>query len=48
MYSIVTQQQRERFEETLELDFSYALPEVARFRVEPLQAARLARRGLPA
>jgi twitching motility protein PilT len=33
MYSIVTQQQRERFEETLELDFSYALPEVARFRV---------------
>ncbi len=33
MYSIATQQQRERFEETLELDFSYALPEVARFRV---------------
>jgi twitching motility protein PilT len=33
MYSICTQQQRERFEETLELDFSYALPEVARFRV---------------
>ncbi len=33
MYSIATQQQRERFEETLELDFSYALPDVARFRV---------------
>jgi twitching motility protein PilT len=33
MYSVCTQQQRERFEETLELDFSYALPEVARFRV---------------
>ncbi len=33
MYAILTQQQRERFEETLELDFSYALPDVARFRV---------------
>lgn len=33
MYAMLTQQQRERFEESLELDFSYALPEVARFRV---------------
>ncbi len=33
MYAITTQQQRERFEETLELDFSYALTGVARFRV---------------
>ena len=47
MYSIVTQQQRERFEETLELDFSYALPEVAALPGQPVQAARLARRRLP-
>ncbi|MCU0283319.1 MAG: PilT/PilU family type 4a pilus ATPase, partial [Candidatus Nanopelagicales bacterium] len=33
MYALCTQQQRERFEETLELDFSYALKDVARFRV---------------
>jgi twitching motility protein PilT len=33
MYAICTQTQREKFEETLELDFSYALPNVARFRV---------------
>ncbi len=33
MYGICTQQQRERFEEILELDFSYALKGVARFRV---------------
>ncbi len=33
MYAICTQQQRERFEEVLELDFSYALKGVARFRV---------------
>ena len=37
MYSIVTQQQRETFEETLELDFSYALPGEARFRVNLYQ-----------
>ncbi|HKQ98486.1 MAG TPA: type IV pilus twitching motility protein PilT, partial [Candidatus Polarisedimenticolia bacterium] len=33
MYAIITQKQRERFEEFLELDFAYAVPEVARFRV---------------
>jgi twitching motility protein PilT len=33
MYSIITQKQRERFEEQFELDFSYAVPDVARFRV---------------
>ena len=33
MYAVCTQTQREKFEETLELDFSYALPNVARFRV---------------
>lgn len=33
LYSIMTQAQREKFEEDLELDFSYALPGTARFRV---------------
>ncbi len=33
MYALLTQTQRERFEEDLELDFSYALPNIARFRV---------------
>lgn len=33
IYAILTQQQREIFEEKLELDFSYSLPGRARFRV---------------
>jgi len=33
VYAILTQKQRERFEEELELDFAYALPGRARFRV---------------
>jgi twitching motility protein PilT len=33
LYQIISQKQRERFEENLELDFSYALPGRARFRV---------------
>ena len=33
LYAILTQRQRERFEEDLELDFAYALPGRARFRV---------------
>ncbi len=33
MYAILTQKQRERFEEDLELDFAYSLPGQARFRV---------------
>lgn len=37
MYAICTQQQRERFEEGLELDFSYSLAGVARFRVNIYQ-----------
>jgi twitching motility protein PilT len=37
LYSIITQQQREIFEERLELDFSYALPGRARFRVNMYQ-----------
>ena len=37
MYSILTQKQRERFEEGLELDISYSLPGKARFRVNVFQ-----------
>ena len=33
LYAILTQKQRERFEEILELDFSYTVPGQARFRV---------------
>jgi twitching motility protein PilT len=33
LYAILTQRQRERFEEDLELDLSYSLPGVARYRV---------------
>jgi twitching motility protein PilT len=33
MYAILTQRQREKFEEQLELDFAYAVPGKARFRV---------------
>jgi twitching motility protein PilT len=33
LYTIITQKQREKFEENLELDFAYAVPGRARFRV---------------
>jgi twitching motility protein PilT len=33
MYSAITQKQREKFEEELELDFAYSVPGKARFRV---------------
>ncbi len=33
LFAIITQRQRERFEEALELDFAYAVPSLARFRV---------------
>lgn len=33
LYTIMTQRQREKFEENLELDFSYSVPGKARFRV---------------
>jgi twitching motility protein PilT len=33
LYAILTQRQRERFEEDLELDLSYSLPGIARYRV---------------
>jgi twitching motility protein PilT len=37
VYGMLTQKQREQFEENLELDFSYALPGKARFRVNVYQ-----------
>ena len=37
IYSMLTQRQRELFEENLELDVSYSLPGVARFRVNVFQ-----------
>ena len=37
VYSILTQRQRERFEEDLELDLSYSIPDTARFRVNIYQ-----------
>ena len=33
LYAVLTQKQREKFEEELELDFAYAVPGKARFRV---------------
>src|SRR5436305_113432 len=33
LYAVLTQKQREKFEEVLELDFAYAVPGKARFRV---------------
>jgi twitching motility protein PilT len=33
IYTVLTQKQRERFEQDLELDFAYAMPGAARFRV---------------
>ena len=33
LFAIITQKQRERFEEELELDFAYSVPGEARFRV---------------
>src|SRR5665811_2074902 len=37
LYALITQKQRERFEEELELDFAYAVPGKARFRVNMYQ-----------
>ena len=37
LYAIMTQRQREAFENDLELDFSYAIPGTARFRVNIFQ-----------
>jgi len=37
LYAVVTQKQRERFEDELELDTSHAIPGVGRFRVNVLR-----------
>ena len=37
LYAIMTQKQREQFENTLELDMSYSVPNLARFRVNIFQ-----------
>ena len=47
-YSVLTDAQKKRFEETLELDFSFGIKGLARFRVQHVQPARRGRRGLPA
>ena len=46
-YSVLTDAQKKRFEETLELDFSFGIKGLARFRVQHVQSARRGRRGLP-
>ena len=40
-YSVMTDSQKHRFEENLELDFSFGLKGLARFRANVLQPARL-------
>ena len=45
---MLTQRQREIFEEDLELDFAYSVPGRARFRVNVYRQREHARRGLPA
>ena len=40
LYEILTEEQREEFEETGDLDFAYALPEVARFRGNLMETHR--------
>ena len=47
MYAIITQAQREKFEEELELDFAYSLPGPCPLPREHVPAARLRRCGLP-
>ena len=37
LYGVMTERQRKAFEETLELDFAYAVPGHARFRVNVFQ-----------
>ena len=47
-YSVLTDAQKHRFEENLELDFSFGVKGLARFRGQQLHAARRRRRRLPA
>ena len=48
LYAALTQKQREKFEEDLELDFAYSVPGKARFRVNIYRQRDVARRGVPA
>ena len=48
IYAMLTQKQREKFEENLELDFAYSRPGRARFRVNVYRQRDVARRGVPA
>ena len=43
-YSVLTENQKKRFEIEDELDFSFGIQNLARFRGNVLQAARLRRR----
>ena len=47
IYAVLTQKQREKFEEELELDFAYSVPGRGPLPREHLPPARLARRGVP-
>ncbi len=46
-YSVLTDAQKKRFEETLELDFSFGLKGLARFRCNMFNQRGLGGRGLP-
>ena len=47
LYAILTQKQREKFENELELDFAYAVPGQRAIPRQPVPAARLRRCGVP-
>ena len=40
IYDVMNDKQRKEFEELLEVDFSFELPDIARFRVNAFQHAR--------
>ena len=46
-YSVMTDAQKHRFEENLELDFSFGLKGLARFRAQRIQSAWRGRSGFP-
>ena len=48
VYSVLTDAQKKRFEETLELDFSFGIKGLRALPLQRLQPARRGRRGLPA
>ena len=47
VYDIMSDAQRKTYEENLECDFSFAVPNLARFRVNAFVQSRGRRRGLP-